>query len=133
MSHRMERINELIKKEMSLVIFKEIDDPRIKNNMITITRVDTAKDLSHAKVYFVCLNKEKQKEVIQALNACKGLFVSILKKRLTIRYIPAFAFLYDQMIEETNQVLDKIRNIEIEEKNNAKDKKEEYEERNDNK
>ena len=39
---------------------KEIEDPRIKNNLITITKVDTDKDLKNAKVFFVCLNEDKK-------------------------------------------------------------------------
>ena len=112
MSHRIQRINELMKKEMSLVISREIDDPRIKRNMITITKVDTTKDLHHAKVYFICLDKMQSDEVIKSLNSSRGLFLAILKKRLTIRYIPTFNFIYDDSIEKTNEVLNTIRELD---------------------
>lgn len=120
MSHRMERVNELIKKELSLVISREIDDPRIKRNMITITKVETTKDLHHAKVYFVCLDKEQSSEVIKSLSSSKGLFLAILKKRLSIRYIPLFTFIYDYSIEKTNEVLKTIRDLNIKECDESK-------------
>ncbi len=126
MSHRMQRINELLKKEMSLVISREIDDPRIKRNMITITKVDTAKDLHHAKVYFICLDKMQSDEVIKSLNSSRGLFLAILKKRLTIRYIPTFNFIYDDSIEKTNEVLNTIRELD-QKKNKELNKDEETE------
>ena len=63
-SHRILRVNENIKQTLSMIIMREIEDPRIKNNLVTITKVDTAKDLKNAKVYFVCLNEDKQNEVL---------------------------------------------------------------------
>lgn len=61
-SHRILRVNENIKQTLSLIIMREIEDPRIKNNLVTITKVDTAKDLEKClKFYFVCLNEDKEK------------------------------------------------------------------------
>ena len=83
-SHRIFRINENIKQLLSAIIFKEIEDPRIKNNLITITKVDTDKDLKNAKVFFVCLNEDKKDEVLSGLNSAKGVIFSYLKKVLKL-------------------------------------------------
>ncbi len=112
MSYRIARVNELIKKELSFIISKEIDDPRIRRNMVTLTKVETSRDLHYAKVYFVCMDKGKSKEVIDSLNSSKGLFLAILKKKLAIRYIPLFTFIYDSSIEKTNEVLKTIRELD---------------------
>ncbi len=113
MSHRMSRVNEQIKKELSFVMFKELDDPRIKRNLVTFTKVETSKDLHHAKVYFTCIDSSQADEVIQSLNGSRAIFLAILRKRLKIRYIPNFRFIYDSSIEKTNQVLKAIRDLEI--------------------
>ena len=78
-SHRILRVNENIKQTLSMIIMREIEDPRIKNNLVTITKVDTAKDLKNAKVYFVCLHEDKQNEVLNGLNSAKGVIFSYLK------------------------------------------------------
>ncbi|TXJ44794.1 30S ribosome-binding factor RbfA [Brachyspira aalborgi] len=112
-SHRIFRINENIKQLLSMIIFKEIEDPRIKNNLITITKVDTDKDLKNAKVFFVCLNEDKKDEVLSGLNSAKGVIFSYLKKSLKVRYIPNLTFHYDKTLIETNKVLTNIRNLNI--------------------
>ena len=113
-SHRIFRINENIKQLLSAIIFKEIEDPRIKNNLITITKVDTDKDLKNAKVFFVCLNNEDKKdEVLSGLNSAKGVIFSYLKKSLKVRYVPNLTFHYDKTLIETNKVLTNIRNLNI--------------------
>ncbi len=121
MSHRMSRVNEQIKKELSFVMFKELDDPRIKRNLVTFTKVETSKDLHHAKVYFTCLDSSVSNEVIDSLNGSRAIFLAILRKRLKIRYIPNFKFIYDSTIEKTNEVLKTIRDLKIKEASEAQD------------
>ncbi|TXJ46308.1 30S ribosome-binding factor RbfA [Brachyspira pilosicoli] len=114
-SHRILRVNENIKQILSTILLREIEDPRIKNNLVTITRIDTAKDLKEAKVYFVCLDSSKQNEVLSGLNSAKGVIFSYLRKQLTIRYVPNLTFYYDKTLMETNKVLSDIRNLDIKE------------------
>lgn len=125
-SYRILRVNENIKQVISLIIMREIEDPRIKNNFVTITKVDTARDLKNAKVYFVCLNEEKKEEVLEGLNKAKGVIFSLLKKELTIRYVPNLSFYYDKALIKTNKVLKEIRELNIEkELTNEQTKKDE--------
>lgn len=121
MSHRMSRVNEQIKKELSFVMFKELDDPRIKRNLVTFTKVETSKDLHHAKVYFTCIDSSQSGEVIESLNGSRAIFLAILRKRLKIRYIPNFKFIYDSSIEKTNEVLKTIRDLKIKEAEEEQD------------
>ncbi len=114
-SHRILRVNENIKQTLSMIIMREIEDPRIKNNLVAITRVDTAKYLKNAKIYFVCLNEDKQNEVLNGLNSAKGVIFSYLKKQLTIRYVPNMTFHYDKNLIETNKVLTDIKKLNIQE------------------
>lgn len=112
-SHKILRINESIKQALSAILLREIEDPRIKNNLVTISDVDTSKDLKEAKVYFVCLYPNKQDEVISGLNSAKGVIFSYLKKQLKIRYVPNLTFYYDKKLIEVNKVLTNIRNLNI--------------------
>ena len=117
-SHKIFRINENIKQLLSTIIFKEIEDPRIKNNLITITKVECDKDFKNAKVFFVCLNEDKKDEVLSGLNSAKGVIFSYLKKSLKIKFVPNLTFHYDKTLIETNKVLTNIRNLNINEDKN---------------
>lgn len=109
----MLRINESIKKNISSLLLREIEDPRIRNNFVTITRVDTAKDLKEAKVYFSCLEEDRKEEVLAGLKCSKGVIFSMLRKMLTIRYTPNLTFYFDKQLMETNRVLEQIHKLNI--------------------
>ncbi len=97
---------------------KEIEDPRIKNNLVTITKVDTTKDLKHAKIYFTCLDETKKDEVLKGFMNCKGVIFSRLKKTLKIRYVPDMSFLYDSKLIEADKVLQIIHDLDIKKEDN---------------
>jgi len=53
-SPRLQRVADLIKRELAVLIQLEIDDPRI--GMISVTGVDISRDLAHANVHVTVLN-----------------------------------------------------------------------------
>ena len=56
---RVEKVQELIKQELSTMLIRDIKDPRVKN--ITITSVEVSGDLSYAKVYVSQYGPEEEK------------------------------------------------------------------------
>jgi ribosome-binding factor A len=60
MSRRIERINNLIRQEISDLLLREIKDPRL-DSFLSIVRVDTAADLSYARVYVSFLGADDQR------------------------------------------------------------------------
>jgi ribosome-binding factor A len=69
MKNRMERINSLLRKEISLIIMQDINDPRI--GFISIISVDCSSDLKNAKVYFTSQSNDKKK-MEMLLNRASG-------------------------------------------------------------
>lgn len=99
MSHRVERVNQLIRKEISESLQRDIRDPRL-SGLISVTAVETAADLKFAKVYVSHLAGSEQKdEILKALNAAAGYFRGELGKVLTMRYVPEVGFYWDDSIE----------------------------------
>lgn len=96
MSVKIERLNNNILETLSSIIFKEIKNPLIKN--IILTSVETTNDLSFAKVYFTCMNEDKEK-VLEELNEAKGFLRSKLSENILIRHTPELVFQYDSSIE----------------------------------
>ena len=91
-SYRAERVNELIRRELVLLLSKETKDPRLQE--VVITDVKVSRDLTSAKVFF-SVDESAQKSVTTLLNKASGFFRSSLSKVLDLRHRPALSFIYD--------------------------------------
>lgn len=96
MNVKIERLNNLFLAELSNIIFKEIKNPVIKT--VTLTAVEITNDLSFAKVYFTCMNEDKDK-VLAELNEAKGFLRTKLANTIEIRHTPELVFEFDNSIE----------------------------------
>src|SRR3979409_1983138 len=91
---RNRRIADQIQRELSEVIRLELRDPRV--GMVTLTDVELANDNSHAKVFFTLIGNAAQIESCgHGLNSAAGFLRRQLASRLTIRVVPALAFVFD--------------------------------------
>ncbi|CAB9540376.1 Ribosome-binding factor A [uncultured Gammaproteobacteria bacterium] len=91
-SYRVERINELIRRELVMLLKKETKDPRLQ--MVSITDVLSSRDLSSAKVFYT-VPEDQQNIVAPLLYKASGFFRSRLSKTLDLRHTPALKFIYD--------------------------------------
>ena len=96
MSVKIDRLNNLFLAELSKIIFKEIKNPVIKT--VNLTAVEITNDLSFAKVYFTCMNEDKEK-VLEELESAKGFLRCKLANTIEIRHTPELVFEYDNSIE----------------------------------
>jgi ribosome-binding factor A len=95
---RSRRIAALLKRELATLIQVELNDPR--TSKATLTGVDVAPDLSHAKVYVTHLaGKEHEREIVKALNKAEGFLRRRLAARIKLRVVPELRFLYDESVE----------------------------------
>ena len=117
MSHRIERVNQLIRQEISELLHREVKDPRL-GGLISITEVNTSADLKHARVYVSCLGTEEdKKELLSTLSSAVGFFHNELMKRLSLRHIPLLDFRWDYSIEKGAHIqalIDKVMHEEQE-------------------
>ncbi len=111
MAHRIERVNNLIRQEISGLLQHQVKDPRL-GNFVTITEVSTSPDLRYAKVFVSCLGDEaEKKETLSILAAASGFFRKELANRLKLRYIPELSFRWDDSIERgahLQELIDKV-------------------------
>ncbi len=104
-THRIERVNELIRAEISDLLLRETKDPRL-SGYISINSVQTSPDLRHAKVLVSCVcDEEKKKEILEALHHSSGFFRSELAKHLKMRRVPELHFTWDTSIERGANLL----------------------------
>ncbi len=114
MSRRTERINNLIRQEISELLQREMRDPRLAG-LVTITRVTTSPDLHHAKVYVSVIGTKKNElEVIQALTSASGFLRKELGRRVRIKTVPELAFAYDEVVAQASHVLQLIEEVSTE-------------------
>lgn len=117
-SRRIERINELIRDEISDLIRREVRDPRL-SGLISVTDVKTSPDLQHANVYVSVLGPEQErKDAIEAMNKASRFIRRELGSRLNLRHTPQLSFYLDTSLERGARIMDLLR--EIEKENNEK-------------
>ena len=92
LSYRTERVNELMRREIVLLLKQETKDPRLKQ--VVITDVIVSRDLTSAKVFF-SVDEDSNKIVVSLLNKASGFFRSSLSKTLDLRHTPTLSFIYD--------------------------------------
>ncbi len=111
MAHRVERVNSLLRQEISELLQRQVKDPRL-GSLVTITAVSTSPDLRHAKVSVSRIGSEKEKqETLSVLAAASGFFRNELAKRLRLRHIPELSFQWDDSIERGEHLLQLIDRV----------------------
>jgi ribosome-binding factor A len=83
-------------------LLREVRDPRV--GMLTITSVDVSPDLSHAKVFFTLLQKERLEETLAGLKRSAGFLRSQLARRLKLYTTPELRFSYDESVERGDRL-----------------------------
>ncbi len=113
MSRRTDRLNEVFKREISKLLEREVNDPRL-SNFISVTRVETSPDLRNAKVFVSVLGEESSKlEVIEGFNTAANFLRRKLSSCLRLRVIPHLSFYYDDSIEQGAKVLKVLDQVSI--------------------
>jgi ribosome-binding factor A len=113
MSQRTNRLDSQIQQELMDLLQREMRDPRI--GFATITRVETARDLRHARVWVSVLGRdEEQARSLAALRDATPWLRRRLGERLRLRHVPELAVRRDESIESGDRVLRILREIEDE-------------------
>ena len=104
MSRRVDRINGLLREEISSLLMREIKDPRL-NALLTITQVITSPDLRNAKVYLSVLgNHEDNVNALQGIRSAATFLRKQLRERLRLKYIPFLTFEIDDSLENSDHI-----------------------------
>ena len=111
MAHRIERVNSLIRQEVSELLRRQVKDPRL-GSFITVTEVSTSPDFKYARVFVSRIaSEEKKKETLEGLAAASGFLRKELAKRLELRRIPELNFQWDDSIERGDHILTLIDSV----------------------
>ena len=110
MTKRIQRVNQLIKKELSQILLREVEFPA--GVLITVTRVESSLNLNQAKVYISCLPEEKTSVVFKILDRRIYKLQQELNYRLRMRPIPRIKFVEEKETKEAGkieEILEKLK------------------------
>ncbi|MBR51068.1 MAG: ribosome-binding factor A [Gammaproteobacteria bacterium] len=112
-SNRTYKISDLLRKEISTIILKEIKDPRLQN--INITAVKVSDDIGIATVFYTLIGQSIKKEESninhQVLKKLSGMLRSKLAKKIKIRRVPKIIFKFDESIEYSQNIETLLKNL----------------------
>ena len=112
-SNRPEKIADLLKKEVSLILSYEVKDPRLQN--INITAVKVTDDIGIAYVYYTIIGKSIKKKESKVednvLIKLSGMVRSKISKLIEIRRVPKIIFKFDESIEYSENIEKLLKNI----------------------
>jgi ribosome-binding factor A len=101
-SGRPQKLGDLIQREVSDLIRLEVRDPRV--GMITITSVDVSPDMTHAKIFFTVLEKDKLQDTLEGLKRSAGFLRAQLASRVQMYTTPELRFVYDESVERGDRL-----------------------------
>ena len=99
---RKDRVSEDIRREITALI-RELKDPRVKDKMLTVVRVEVSPDASYAKVFVSALSG-----IEEAKEAATGLIRREVGNRLHLRKAPDIKFIADDSVEQGVRLFEKL-------------------------
>lgn len=111
---RIKRINEELRTIIAEVIQLEVKDPRLTDVMVTITQVNTSKDLSQAQVYVSVLGDDEQTvAAMKALNQAQSFIRRETASQTTFRHMPDLSFKLDESGRNADRINNLLKKIEV--------------------
>jgi len=110
MKHRLLRVNELLKRELSSIITRELN---FEGALVTLNQVDVTPNLKHAHAYISILGKEGQAPAMAKLEENRVMLQTALAKAVTLKYTPQLIFHLDDSIERGARVIEILQEIKV--------------------
>lgn len=111
MKNRLDRVNELIKRELSELIRREIT---FTAKLVTIHEVDVTPDLKHAHVYVGVIGElDEQKQAMSALHDSRIRLQKEMAKRVVMKFTPQLHFQLDTASERGDRVLNLLAELNL--------------------
>jgi ribosome-binding factor A len=109
MSRRTDRVNALLRQELSDLLREDIRDPRV-SGIVSITHVDVSPDLAKARAYVSVLGSDEERDAtMSALESARPFVRRELGRRLRMRQTPDVTFVSDRGIEQAQELTDLMR------------------------
>lgn len=119
-TRRSQRVADLVRSELSLLVLTEAHDPELRK--VTITDVEMPPDLRSAKVFFSCLGgDEERSRAADALRRAAGYLRREVGQRCRLRYAPELHFVSDHSLERGARIEELLQQVLPPEEDERKD------------
>ena len=109
MKHRLLRVNELLKRELSIAITRELT---FDGALVTVNQVDVTPDLKSAHVFVSVLGSEKPFAVTEKLEENRVMLQTELSRKVVLKYTPHLIFHLDNSTERGSRIIEILQEIE---------------------
>jgi ribosome-binding factor A len=124
MSYRIDKVEHLIKEEISLIFLHKLSNLNL--GFVTITNVRVSPDLKLAKIYISVFEREKRELVLEKIEDRKGMIRSELAHRIRIKFIPELKFFIDDTLDYVEKIEGLIKKIHEDDSNKANEGSSEF-------
>ena len=109
MSVRVQKVEELLKQQISELLLETLAE---EFGIISVTDVEASPDFKSAKVFIAIVQKDKEKEILQAITKNLQDYQRHLGKNLSMRYTPRLTFFIDKSESTVNRVEELLKEID---------------------
>jgi ribosome-binding factor A len=109
MKHRQLRLNELVKRELSGIIARELS---FEGALVTINDVDVAADMRNAHVFVSVLGSAQRDNVLNKLEESRPALQAELSRKVVLKYTPHLVFHLDRSVERGSRVIEIMDKID---------------------
>jgi len=109
MTKRVLRVNQLIQRELSQIILREVEFP--SGILVTITRVETSPDLKETKVFISSIPDDQTPKILEILNKLIYQLQQGLNKRLNMKPVPRIRFVKEAKTKEAGRIEELLEQI----------------------
>lgn len=106
--YRQGRVNDAVAQELAIAL-RDVREPKIQNNFVSITRAQVAPDFKTANIYFSCMGDPD--EALEGLKKCVGILRHHLAQTLNLRVTPELTFCKDGSIEHGARIAELLEQI----------------------
>lgn len=112
MNHRLVRVAELLKRELGLLMNREL---RFEAPLVSVRAIDITADLKRAHVFISALGTTaEKKQALSLLHKNRSFLQKELSKRVVLKYTPHLLFALDESIERGTYVIDLLDKLDQE-------------------
>jgi ribosome-binding factor A len=110
---RMERINELIRREIGEAFARTVSDTRFDRSAVTVTQVTTARNLRTARILVsVRGDEQQQQQTMSLIRRYRTDIQQSINRDLSLKFTPVLHFELDPSIQKGDHVLDLLAHLE---------------------
>jgi ribosome-binding factor A len=111
MKHRLDRVNEVMKRELSELILRELT---FTAKLVTVQQVDVAPNLKQAHVYVSIIGSEEEQHAAMAkLHDNRLMLQKEMSKRVILKYTPQLHFRLDESVERGTRILSILEDLQL--------------------